>query len=98
MAGTIFSNYFPGGKSTSEWCWSLVTWEVSHMDAAPEKTTMDFYNMSDFLRGQSSKIITKLFEEDEAAFVLKNGRPLAVLMSIERYERLMNAGIDITNY
>ena len=64
------------------------------MDAAPEKTTMDFYNMSDFLRGQSSKI----FEEDEAAFVLKNGRPLAVLMSIERYERLMNAGIDITDY
>lgn len=54
--------------------------------------------MSDFLRGQSSKIITKLFEEDEAAFVLKNGRPLAVLMSIERYERLMNAGIDITDY
>ena len=45
------------------------------MEAEPEKTTMDFYNMSDFLRGQSSKIITKLSEEDEAAFVLKNGRP-----------------------
>lgn len=40
-----------------------------------EKTTMDFYNMSDFLRGQSSKIITKLSENDKAAFVLKNGRP-----------------------
>lgn len=51
-----------------------------------------------FLRGQSSKIITKLFEEDKAAFVLKSGRPLAVLMSIERYERLMKAGIDITEY
>ena len=50
------------------------------------------------MRGQSSKIITKLFEEDKAAFVLKNGRPLAVLMSIERYERLMKAGIDITEY
>ncbi|WP_279058075.1 type II toxin-antitoxin system Phd/YefM family antitoxin [Mobiluncus mulieris] len=68
------------------------------MEAEPEKTTMDFYNMSDFLRGQSSKIITKLSEEDEAAFVLKNGRPLALLMSIDRYERLMKAGIDITDY
>lgn len=68
------------------------------MDTMPEKTTMDFYNMSDFLRGQSSKIITKLSENDEAAFVLKNGRPMAVLMSIERYERLMKAGIDITEY
>lgn len=29
---------------------------------------------------------------------MKNGRPLAVLMSIERYERLMKAGIDITEY
>lgn len=68
------------------------------MEAEPEKTTMDFYNMSDFLRGQASKIITKLSEEDEAAFVLKNGRPMAVLMSIDWYERLMKAGIDITDY
>ena len=64
------------------------------MEAKPEKTTMDFYNMSDFLRGQSSKIITKLSEEEAAAFVLKNGRS----MSIDRYERLMKAGIDITDY
>ena len=63
-----------------------------------EKTTMDFYNMSDFLRGQSSKIITKLSEEDEVAFVLTNGRPMAVLISIDRYERLMETGIDITEY
>lgn len=68
------------------------------MEAEPEKTTMDFYNMSDFLRGQSSKIITKLSEEDEAAFALKNGRLMAVLMSIDRYERLMKVGIDIADY
>lgn len=68
------------------------------MEAEPEKTTMDFYNMSDFLRGQSSKIITKLSEEDEAAFVLKNGRPMAVIISIDRYERLMKVRSDITEY
>lgn len=68
------------------------------MEAEPEKTTMVFYNMSDFLRGQSSKIITKLSEEYAAAFELKNGRSMAVLMSIDRYERLMKAGIDISDY
>ncbi|WP_299293665.1 type II toxin-antitoxin system Phd/YefM family antitoxin [uncultured Mobiluncus sp.] len=68
------------------------------MEAAPEKKTMDFYNMSDFLRGQSSKIITKLSEKDETAIVLKNGRPMVVLISIERYEQLMRAGAEKSKY
>jgi len=63
-----------------------------------KKKPMDFYNMSDFLRGQSSKLITKLSDEDRAAFVLKNGKPIAVLISNERYERLLKSGIDITEY
>ena len=62
------------------------------------KQPMDFYNMSDFLRGQSSKLITKLSNEDRAAFVLKNGKPIAILISNERYERLLKSGIDITEY
>lgn len=62
------------------------------------KVTMDFYNMSDFLRGQSSKIITKLADNDEAAFILKNSKPKAVLISKERYDRLVQAGIDILDY
>lgn len=63
-----------------------------------KKQPMDFYNMSDFLRGQSSKLISKLSDEDRAAFVLKNGKPIAVLISNERYERLLKSGIDITEY
>ena len=62
------------------------------------KATMDFYNMSDFLKGQSSKIITKLSENDEAAFILKDGKPKAILISKERYERLVQAGINILDY
>lgn len=68
------------------------------MKGKDSKAVMGFYNMSDFLKGQSSKIITKLSEEDEAAFVLKNGKPKAVLMSKERYDRLVQAGIDILDY
>lgn len=62
------------------------------------KTPMEHYNMSDLLRGQASKIITKVADEDKAGFVLKNGKPLAVLISNERYERLLKAGIDITEF
>ena len=68
------------------------------MKEKDSKATMDFYNMYDFLRGQSSKIITKLSENDEAAFILKNGKPKAVLISKERYDRLVKAGIDILDY
>lgn len=63
-----------------------------------QKQPMEFYNMSDFLKGQSSKLITRLSNEDKAAFVLKNGKPIAILISNERYERLLKAGIDITEY
>lgn len=67
-------------------------------DDKMKKQPMDFYNMSDLLRGQSSRLITRLSNEDRTAFVLKNGKPLAVLISNERYERLLKAGIDITEY
>ncbi len=59
---------------------------------------MEFYNMSDFLRGQSSKIITAVSDDDKTGFVLKNGKPIAVLMSNDRYERLLKAGIDINEF
>lgn len=62
------------------------------------KVPMEHYNMSDLLRGQASKIITAVSDEDKTGFVLKNGKPKAVLMSNDRYERLLAAGIDINEY
>ncbi|WP_322170815.1 type II toxin-antitoxin system Phd/YefM family antitoxin [Acutalibacter caecimuris] len=59
------------------------------------KIPMNHYNMSDLLRGQASKIITAISENDTAGFILKNGKPLAVIISNDRYERLLKAGIDI---
>lgn len=56
---------------------------------------MDHYNITAFLRGQASKIITSISEEDTTTYVLKNGQPIAVIMSNDRYERLLKAGIDI---
>ena len=65
------------------------------MAAKKSKQPMEHYNMSDLLRGQASKIITAISEKDTAGFVLKNGKPLAVIISNDRYERLLKAGIDI---
>lgn len=61
-------------------------------------TPMRHFNMADFLRGQASKILTSISETDETGFVCKHGKPLVVVMSNERYERLLKAGIDINEY
>ena len=55
---------------------------------------MEHLNIGEFNRGQSSKLIRNLVEKDNAGFVQKNGKPIAVIISYERYERLLKAGID----
>lgn len=55
----------------------------------------ELYNITEFNRGQASKIIRKISEEDETALVLKHGKPLAVVISIEKYNRLLGMGTDL---
>lgn len=62
------------------------------------KVPMEHFNIGEFNRGQSSKIIRGLSESDKTAFILKNGKPIAVVLSYERYERLLTAGIDINEF
>lgn len=64
-------------------------------DNKKAKTPMDHLNIGEFNRGQASKIIRNLVEEDKTAFIQKNGKPMAVVLSYERYERLLAAGVDI---
>lgn len=59
---------------------------------------MEHLNITEFNRGQSSKLIKGLVAEDKSAFILKNGKPIAVVLSYERYERLLAAGIDLNEY
>ena len=59
---------------------------------------MEHYNMSDFLKGQASKIITKVSEEYTTGYVLKHGKPMVVMISNKRYERMLEQGIDINEY
>ena len=62
------------------------------------KTPMEHFNIGEFNRGQSSKLIRSLSEEDKAAFILKNGKPLAVVISYKRYERMLAANVDVLDF
>ncbi len=62
------------------------------------KKPMEHLNIGEFNRGQSSKLIRKLVEDDTTAYINKNGKPIAVILSNERYERLLKNGIDINEF
>jgi len=59
---------------------------------------MEHHNMAEFLRGQSSKILTRLSQEDKTAFIQKNGKPIVIVISNDRYERMLKEGVDINDY
>ena len=59
---------------------------------------MDHLNIGEFNKGQASKIIRNLVEEDKTAFIQKNGKPMAVVLSYERYQRIFEKGIDINDF
>lgn len=62
--------------------------------AERRKVAMRHINIGDLSRGQASRLIKDVAEKDEPAYVLRYGKPIAVVISHERYERLMSEGID----
>ncbi len=68
------------------------------MKIKPIKKPMRHFNIAEFNRGQSSKIIKTISSEDDVAYINKNGKPIAVILSNERYERLLASEIDITEF
>jgi PHD/YefM family antitoxin component YafN of YafNO toxin-antitoxin module len=66
--------------------------------AKPIVPIMDHLNIAEFNRGQSSRLLRELVEADKTAYIQKNGKPMAVVMSFERYQRLCKEGIDINEY
>ncbi|MFW2583485.1 MULTISPECIES: type II toxin-antitoxin system Phd/YefM family antitoxin [Corynebacterium] len=58
------------------------------------KVPMRHINIGDLSRGQASRLIKEVADKDEPAYVLRYGKPIAVVISNERYERLMSEGID----
>lgn len=72
--------------------------EVLRLSDKRVKAPMEHLNIGEFNRGQSSKLIRGLVEEDKTAFIQKNGKPIAVVMSYERYQRMFEQGLDINEF
>ena len=64
----------------------------------PKVPIMDHLNIAEFNRGQSSRLLRELVAADKTAYIQKNGKPIAVVMSYERYLRLCEKGVDINEY
>lgn len=62
------------------------------------KEPINSLNIAEFNRGQASRLIRNVAEKDKAALILKNGKPLAVLISHDCYLRLYREGIDVNEH
>lgn len=65
---------------------------------SPKVPIMEHLNIAEFNRGQSSRLLRELVEADKTAYINKNGKPMAVVMSYARYSRLCERGVDINEY
>lgn len=55
----------------------------------------DHHQMTEFLRGQASKIFDDVAKKDKVVLVNKNSKPQNIIISYERYRRLKENGADI---
>ena len=66
--------------------------------ATPKVPIMEHLNIAEFNRGQSSRLLKELMAADRTAYIQKNGKPMAMIISYERYQRLCENGVDINDY
>ena len=61
-----------------------------------KKTVLpDYASVTPFLRGQASKIFKEIADEDKVLIVQKQNKPQNVIISYERYKKLVKEGADI---
>ena len=56
----------------------------------------EYHSVTEFLRGQASRIFSEVKEEDKVVIVNKQNKPQTVIISYDRYKRLKeNSNCDI---
>lgn len=60
-----------------------------------KNTVPDYQSVTPFLKGQASKIFKDVADADKVLIVQKQNKPQNVVISYERYIRLINEGADI---
>lgn len=59
-------------------------------------TIPEYHSVTEFLRGQASRIFSEVKEEDKVVIVNKQNKPQTVIISYDRYKRLIeNTNCDI---
>ena len=59
-------------------------------------TIPEYHSVTEFLRGQASRIFSEVKEEDKVVIVNKQNKPQTVVISYDRYKRLIeNTNCDI---
>ena len=53
------------------------------------------HTATEFLRGQASKIFDEVSKKDKVVTVIKHSKPHTVIISYDRYRRLVEKGADI---
>ena len=52
------------------------------------------HTATEFLRGQASKIFDSVANEDKTVTVIKHSKPQVVIISYERYKKLVEQGVE----
>ena len=61
-----------------------------------KKTVLpDYESVTPFLKGQASKIFKDVADKDKVLIVQKQNKPQNVIISYERYKKLVDEGADI---
>lgn len=55
----------------------------------------DYESVTPFLKGQASKIFKDVADKDKVLIVQKQNKPQNVIISYERYKKLVDEGADI---
>lgn len=60
-----------------------------------KKILPDYESVTPFLKGQASKIFKDVADKDKVLIVQKQNKPQIVIISYERYKKLVDKGADI---
>ncbi len=55
----------------------------------------DYVSVTPFLKGQASKIFKEVVDKDMVLIVQKQNKPQNVIISYERYKKLVDGGAEI---
>lgn len=69
--------------------------EVKYMVKKDRIFVPDSHPITEFLKGQASKIFDEVVEKDNVVIVNKHSKPQNVIISYARYKKLKEEGADI---